>query len=181
MYVNHEISFSWMLTSAGFSFPKVHKRTVKRDEQGHVLLFFRSTGALTVCWALHNLSSQPALSTTITQILHAGLSDKQQQCNPSPSKSLPMELPPKSTAGTFPHLPLGLQEKKVTRQHWFLLLSRKEMAAAFQELISSDREDVDRGAQAEKYTGMRGREKQGLGGAWSELLKYASTMHTSTL
>lgn len=30
-----------MLTSAGFDFPKVDKRTVKRDEQGYVLLFLQ--------------------------------------------------------------------------------------------------------------------------------------------
>lgn len=39
MYMKYEISFSWTLTSAGFDFPKVNnKRTVKRSEQGHVLL-----------------------------------------------------------------------------------------------------------------------------------------------
>lgn len=38
MYVKYEISFSWMLTSARFDFSKVHKRTIKGNEQGHVLL-----------------------------------------------------------------------------------------------------------------------------------------------
>lgn len=76
MYVNYEISFSWMLTSAGFDFPKVDKRTVKRDEQGYVLLFLHSICALAVCWALHNISTQPVFSITNTQNLHTGLRDK---------------------------------------------------------------------------------------------------------
>lgn len=38
MYAKYKISFTWMLTSAGFDFPKVHKRTIKENEQGHVLL-----------------------------------------------------------------------------------------------------------------------------------------------
>lgn len=38
MYRKYEIRFSWTLTSAGFDFPKVHKKIVKRNEQGHGLL-----------------------------------------------------------------------------------------------------------------------------------------------
>lgn len=45
MYMKYEISFSWMLASAGFDFPKVHERTVKRNEQGS---FFQHSFIITI-------------------------------------------------------------------------------------------------------------------------------------
>lgn len=71
MYVNYEISYSWMLTSAGFDLPEAYKRPVKRDEQGHVLLFLRSICTLRVCWALHKYTASIFYSQH--SILHAGL------------------------------------------------------------------------------------------------------------
>ena len=125
MYVNYEISFSWMLTSARFDFPKVHKRTVKRDKQGHIPLFLHSICALAVCWALHNVT-QPLFSITNTQILNAGSRDQQQQCNPSPSNVFPMELSSEWNAGTLPHLPLSPsgKEKNTEKKQNELLMQR---------------------------------------------------------
>lgn len=62
MYVNYEISFSWMLTSAGFNFLKVHKRTVKRNEQDHIILYPHTICTLTVCQDLHSMSEYTASS-----------------------------------------------------------------------------------------------------------------------
>lgn len=110
MYVNYEMSFSWMLTSARFDFPKVYKRPVKKDEQGHVLLFLHSTCTLTVCWDSHNVSTQPAFSTANTQILCASLKQAATLQSPSLFKVFPMDLPLNELQKAFLISLSGLQE-----------------------------------------------------------------------
>lgn len=40
MYMKYEISFSWMLTSAGFDFPKVYKRNEFIKEISRATFYF---------------------------------------------------------------------------------------------------------------------------------------------